>query len=136
VQDNWNEWKKFTIGDATGRIFQFRLKLISNVPAVTPRVFDGIIRADMPDRTFSLNNVMSSDTIATVINYTPAFKGPGTSPNIQVTQDNASSGDYYVISNKTLNGFDITFYDSSDTQVARQFDVFVKGYGYKALAII
>ena len=136
VQDNWEPWRKFVIGDATGRIFQFRLKLISYVAAVTPRVFDGIIRADMPDRTYSLNNQLSSNVSPTTINYLPAFKGPGTSPNIQITQDNAQSGDYYTITNRTLNGFDITFYDSTDTQVARQFDVFVKGYGYKSLVSI
>ncbi len=136
VQDNWSPWKKFQIGDFTARIFQFRLKLISNVASVTPRVFNGVIRADMPDRLESYNNLVSDEFGPISVPYNPSFKGPGTSPNIQISQDNAQSGDYYVLSNKSLNGFDIIFYDVNNNPVVRQFDVAVKGYGRKALAVI
>jgi hypothetical protein len=135
-QDNWTEWKKFIMGDFTARIFQFRLKLISYVPSVTPRVFNGVIKADMPDRFEAYNNLMSSATETTKIIYTPPFKGPGTTPNIQITQDNSQSGDYFVISNKSLNGFEIIFYDVNDNQVERQFDASVRGFGRKALKVI
>ena len=124
------------MGDFTGRIFQFRLKLISNKASVTPRVFDGIIRSDMPDRTFSLNNVVSEAIGTTNIAYTPPFKGPETTPNVQITQDSAQNGDYFVLANKSLSSFDITFYDGSDVQVSRQFDVTAKGYGRKANQVI
>jgi len=135
VQDNWKEWKKFTIGDATGRIFQFRLRLLSNKPSVTPRVFEGMIKADMPDRLESYNNVVVPVDGIT-ITYSPAFKGPGNSPNIQITQDDAEQGDYYKITDKTLNGFKITFYDETNTSVERQADISVKGYGRKAASAI
>ncbi len=128
-QDNYNEWRSFTIGDFTGSTFQFRLKLKSNKPSVSPIVIDGVIKADMPDRVYSLNNLTSLISGTYQVSYDPAFFGPGTSPNIQITQDNAQSGDYYVISDKTLNGFKIIFYDNTDTQVVRSFDVSVKGYG-------
>lgn len=131
VQDLWSEWRKFTIGDATGRIFQFRLKLISNVPSVTPRVFNGVIRSDMPDRDVAFNNVIS-DVGGTTITYDPPFKGPGTSPNIQITQDNAQTGDTFTITDKTLDGFTITFYNGLGNPVSRQFDAFVRGYGRKS----
>lgn len=134
-QDNWTEWKKFTMTDATGRIFQFRLKLISNVPSVTPRVFNGIIKADMPDRYDSQNDLISTVDGLEVV-YSPAFAGPNNSPNIQITQDNVQEGDRYVIENKTLNGFKITFYDIDGVAVVRQFDMAVKGYGRKAVAVI
>ena len=134
-QDNWTEWKKILMGDATGRIFQFRLKLISNAPHVTPRVFDGVIKADMPDRLLSFNDLLAPIE-GLQVNYTPEFKGPGVSPNIQITQDNAQSGDYYILENKNLNGFKITFYNLDSVAVARQFDVSVKGYGRKATAVI
>lgn len=134
-QDNWSIWRKFSMSDATGRIFQFRLKLISNNVSVTPRVFDGSIKSDMPDRLESFNNLMAPNTGYTV-NYSPAFKGPGTSPNIQVTIDGASTGDYWDITSKTLNGFTIVFYDKNDVAVARTFDAVAKGFGRKATAII
>ena len=134
-QEAWTPWRKFTIGDFTGRIFQFRLKLISRLASVTPRVYSGVIKSDMPDRLESFNNLMSSD-LGTEVTYSVPFKGPGNSPNIQVTQDNAEAGDRYEITDKTLEGFTITFYDISNTPVSRQFDVSVKGYGRRAQSTI
>jgi len=126
--DNWTLWRKFTITDASARIFQFRLKLISNRADVTPRIFDGVIKSDMPDRVYGQDNIVTAASTYSAT-YSPAFKGPGTTPNLQITFDDASQGDYYVITNKTLAGFDITFYDKTDTVVSRQFDYQAKGYG-------
>jgi len=136
VAENFTEWRKFIMGDATGRIFQFRLRLISNKVSVSPRVFDGTIRADMPDRLESYNGLSADDTTGYILAYAPAFAGPGSSPNVQVTIDDAESGDYWAFDYKTLDGFQIKFYDKTDTQVARSFDVSVKGYGRKATAVI
>lgn len=134
-EDNWTAWKKFTIGDATGRIFQFRLRLVSNKSSVTPRVFDGTIRADMPDRIESYENVSAPDT-GIAITYTPAFKGPGSSPNIQISMESASSGDYWAYDYRTLDGFYIRFFDKDDNPVARTFDAGIKGFGRKATSVI
>lgn len=126
--DNWTEWKKFVIGDATGRIFQFRLKLISNQASVTPRVFDGTIRADMPDRIESYNNQSAPNTGLT-INFDPKFKGPLPAPSIQITMESGQSGDYWEFLSKTTEGFTILFRDKNGNAVARTFDADVKGYG-------
>jgi hypothetical protein len=123
------------MGDATGRIFQFRLRLISNKTSVTPRVYDGTIKVDMPDRTDSYTNITAPDTGYSLV-YTPAFAGPGTSPNIQISIDSAQSGDYWTITSKTLEGFDIQFFDKNNVAVSRQFDAQVKGYGRKALTAL
>jgi hypothetical protein len=134
-QELWSDWKEFIMGDFTGRIFQYRLKLISNVLSVSPLVFDGVIKADMPDRIDSYNNLVSGVGTYTVV-YDYDFYGPGTTPAIQITQDAMSNGDYFVITNKTLSSFDITFYDISNTVVSRQFDVMVRGYGRKHDSVI
>lgn len=134
-QDNFTEWRKFIMGDATGRIFQFRLRLISNRASVSPRVFDGTIRADMPDRFESYNNLVAPDT-GFDVEYDPPFAGPGSTPNIQISIDGGESGDYFILSDKTLEGFTIQFFDKNDNPVERQFDVAVKGYGRKAESII
>lgn len=127
-EDNWSEWRSFTIGDFTGRIMQFRLKLISNKPSVTPRVFSGEISSDMPDRIESANNVLCPvDGIR--VEYSPAFKAV---PAIAITIDGASAGDYYNITDKTVEGFTIVFYDKDGVKISRQFDWMAKGYGRKA----
>lgn len=134
-EDIWTEWKKFTMGDATGRIFQFRLKLISKVAHVTPRVFNGVIRADMPDRSEDFGG-LSATADGLEVAYTDGFKGPGTSPIISITQDSAQQGDYFVFEYKNLNGFKIKFYDKNNIAVPRSFDAYVKGYGRRATSTI
>lgn len=131
----WTVWKKFTIGDFTARYFQFKLKLLSLKDSVSPRVIDATIKSDMPDRIEAFDNQVAP-ALGLSMSYTPAFKGPGTTPAIQITQDSAQQGDYFTISNKTLAGFDIQFFDKNDVAVSRQFDAFVKGYGRKQTATI
>lgn len=134
-QDNWTAWKKFIMGDATGRIFQFRLRLLSFKPSVSPRVFDGTIRADMPDRIESYENMLVPDTGLAVM-YTPAFKGPGSSPNIQVSLQDGLAGDHWVFTSRTLDGFSIQFLDENDNPVERTADFSIKGYGRKNTSVI
>lgn len=133
----FTDWRDIpTTGDATGRIFQFRTRLESFAANVTPRVFDTTVKADMPDRTDSFENQISSASEVTAIVYDPVFKGPGTSPNIQISIDNGASGDYWTFDYKTLEGFGIRFYNSSNIQVVRQFDVVAKGYGRRHTATL
>lgn len=130
-EDSFTPWRKFVMGDATFRIAQFRLKLISNKPSVTPRVFDGTIKADMPDRDEAYNELTAPDTGYTVT-YSPAFKGPGTTPSVNISLQNGQAGDRWQFVSKSLTGFTIRFYDLSGTPVSRIFDARVKGYGRKA----
>lgn len=131
----WTPWRKFTITDATARILQFKLVLTSNKPSVTPRVFDARIKSDMPDRIDNFDDITIPNTGST-ITYSPAFAGPSPSPNIQVTIDDAQSGDYVERTNKTLEGFDIIVKDKNDVAVERRVDIAVKGYGRKTTATI
>ncbi len=133
----FTDWRPIpTIGDATGRIFQFRYRLQSLSPNVTPRLFDASIKADMPDRTDSFENLVSTALDAYVVTYANVFKGPGTSPNVQISVDNGQTGDYWSFDYKSLEGFAIRFFNQSGTQVSRQFDVQAKGYGRRHTATI
>lgn len=126
----FTEWRDIpTVGDATGRIFQFRIKMESFVPNVTPRLFDATVKADMPDRTDAFENLVSHASEVYEVAYDPVFKGPGTSPNIQISIDDAETGDYVVYEYKRLDGFGIRIYDRNNNQVSRQFDVVAKGFG-------
>ncbi len=126
----FTDWRPIpTIGDATGRIFQFRLQLKSLTPNVTPRIFDGSIKADMPDRVDSFENQISTASEAYVITYEHVFKGPSPSPNVQVSIDDAQTGDYWAFDYKTLEGLAIRIYDKLGNQVVRQFDLQAKGFG-------
>lgn len=135
VQDNFTSWKKFTIGDFTARIFQFKLKLISNYPSVSPRVFDAKIKADMPDRTVSYENQVIP-VGGRVYTYSPYFKGPSPSPAISVGIDDSQQGDYYVITDKTTLGFKVEIFDKDDVSVSRTADFAIKGYGSSYFEVV
>lgn len=126
----FTDWRPIpTIGDATGRVFQFRVKLESLTPNVTPRLFDATVKADMPDRIDSFENLSSTASGFLQVTYEKRFNGPAPSPNVQISIDNGQTGDYVEYANKSLEGFQIKIYDKTNTQVIRQFDVQAKGYG-------
>ncbi len=126
----FTDWRDIpTVGDATGRIFQFRIKLSSYQPNVTPRLFDATVKADMPDRLDSFENLTSSASDPYVVNYDPVFKGPSPSPNVQISIDDAETGDYVSYDYKTLDSVAVRIYDKNNVQVVRQFDLVAKGYG-------
>lgn len=124
------------VGDVTGRIFQFRVRLESLTPNVTPRLFDTTVNAYMPDRQESGDNIVSSASLATTVAYATSFAGPGVTPIVQISIDNAASGDYWTFDTKTLDGFAIRIYDKNGTQVSRSFDYVAKGFGHKNSAVI
>jgi len=133
VGAGYTAWRPFYMGDATGRIFQFRIKLTSYLENLTVRAIAGTVKADMPDRIESFENLTSSASLGTTVEYDPPFKA---SPNVQISIDGAESGDYWAFDSRDNSGFVIRFYDKTDTQVIRQFDVMAKGYGRQNTEVI
>ena len=39
-----------------------------------------------------------------------------------------ATGDYFLLTSKTINGFDVAFKNSSDTGISKTFDYISKGY--------
>lgn len=131
-EDAWTPWRKFIIGDVTARVVQFRLRLVSNALNISPRVLDGEIRADMPDRVESYVDLFAPTSGLEVI-YSPAFKS---NPSIAISLESGQSGDRWEYVYKDATGFKVVFYDNLNNAVARQFDAQVRGYGRKATATI
>ena len=121
----YTDFKNFVIGDYTARYYKFRLFLRSRDGETTPVVSEVSVSIDMPDRIFSANDISSGATT-----YTVSFTNPFKSVNyaVGITGENMATGDYFIVENKTINGFDVTFKNSSDTAVSRTFDWIAKGY--------
>lgn len=115
-------WKKFINGDYMGQSFKMRLVLSSFNTLVIQivRYFDFTI--DMPDILESGSN--TSDTITKSITYVNNFS---IAPKVQVTILNASVGDDAILTNESINGFDIDI-KNGGSNVVRSFNYFVKGY--------
>ena len=123
----YTAFQKFNVGDYIGRGFKFRAVLKSADLTATPKITQLSVTVDMPDRVYSENDIASgTDTNGKAVTFTPAFKEIS---GIGISASNLTSGDYYVITNKSATGFTIEFFNSSDATVDRTFDYVVRGYG-------
>jgi len=118
-------FQSFVIGDYTARYFKFRVVLISRDGASTPRVSAVTVTIDMPDRIFSGNDITSGAGTKTVT-FTNPFKTDNYA--VGITGQGMSTGDYFLVESKTINGFNVTFKNSSNTAVSKTFDFIAKGF--------
>ena len=121
----YTAFRTFVIGEYTARYFKFRVVLISRDNASTPVVSAVTVTIDMQDRIFSNNDVVSGAGTKTVT-FTNPFKTVNYA--VGITGENMATGDFFVVENKTVNGFDVTFKNSSNTAVSRTFDFIAKGF--------
>ncbi len=118
-------FRNFVIGEYKARFFKFRVLFESDDAASTPIVSELSVEVDMVDRIFSSNNITSGTSKKTVTFTTPFFS---VNYALGITADNMATGDFFVIENKSTDGFDITFKNSSSAIVSRQFDFLAKGF--------
>ncbi len=121
----WTEWQNFIIAEYMARAFQFRVIVTRLSEEVSPHVESLKVSIDMPDRVTSGDNITSGTSVHSV-SYDAAFRAV---PAIGISIENMQTGDYYEITNKTASGFDIQFFDQTNTAVSRIFDYVAKGYG-------
>lgn len=124
----WSDWQEMIVGDYTARAFQARVKLTSRRAPVTPVLSSLSLIVDMPDRVTSGEDVLCNSA-GIRVPFVPPFLSPR--PAVAVTAQDLVSGDRYAITSQDATGFNIRFYNSSDTPVARTFDWIAKGYGYR-----
>ena len=121
----YTSFRNFTIGDYTLRYAKFRLVLISNDLSSTPVVSELSVTIDMPDRIFSGNDIISGVATKTVT-FTLPFKTVNYA--VGITAENMATGDYFIVENKAVDSFDVTFKNSSNSVVSRTFDYIAKGF--------
>jgi len=121
----YTDFRNFVVGDYTARYYKFRLFLRSFDLSSTPVISALSVSIDMPDRIFSGNDIVSGTGT-----YTVAFTLPfySSSYAVGITAQGMNTGDYFTISNKTVNGFDVAFKNSSNSGVTKTFDYLAKGY--------
>ena len=74
----------------------------------------------MPDRIFSGNDI-SSGTSTKTVSFTTQFKT--TAYAVGITGENMATGDFFTVSNKTVNGVDVLFKNSSGTNIINYFSI-------------
>jgi hypothetical protein len=121
----YSSFRNFVIGDYTARYLKFKLVMTSSDLSSTPIIQALSVTVDMPDRIFSGNDITSGAGTFNVI-FTSPFKSVNYA--LGITGENMNTGDFFVVDTKTINGFNLTFKNSSDTAVSRVFDYLAKGF--------
>ena len=121
----FTSFQNFVIGNYTARYFKFRVVLTSSDLASTPVVEEVSVTIDMEDRIFSGNDISSGAGTKTV-----TFTNPYKTVNyaVGITAEDMATGDFFLVESKTINGFNVTFKNSSGTAVSKTFDFIAKGF--------
>ena len=121
----FTSFQNFVIGNYTARFLKFRVVLTSSDLASTPVVSAVTVTVDMQDRIFSGNDISSGVGTKTV-SFTNPFKTTGYA--VGITMEDANTGDFFTVSNKTVDSFDVLFKNSSGSNISRTFDFIAKGF--------
>ena len=115
-------------GTFKGRFFKFRTVLSSADNNARP-VVTGLKARLVLEKRSETGDDISSGSGTKSVTFTNGFFQI---PNITVTGQDLSSGDFFVISNKSKTGFDIVFKNSSNSIINKTFDFNATGVGLKS----
>jgi hypothetical protein len=121
----YTTFRNFVVGDYTSRFYKFRVFLRSFDLASTPVISALSVSIDMPDRIFSGNDIVSGTGTYNVVFTLPFYSN---SYAVGITAQGLNTGDFFTISNKTVNGFNVAFKNSGNSGVTKTFDYLAKGY--------
>ena len=122
---DFGEWTPMESGRYTGRQFQFKAELQALHVDQTPIVDEAGYTMQMESRTES-SATIASGAGTKAVTFDKAFYE---TPNIGITASNLASGDYYEVTSTTRTGFTITFYNSGNVAIDRNFQYQAVGYG-------
>jgi len=122
---DFGPWIPMESGRFTGRQFQFKTELEAFSTDQTPVVDELGFTMQLESRTES-SDTIASGAGAKVVTFVNAFYQ---TPSIGVSASNLASGDYYEVTSATRTGFTVTFKNSSDAAIDRNFQYQAVGYG-------
>jgi predicted phage tail protein len=133
----WSAWQEFVNGTFIGRGFEFKTELTSAAIDQNIAVNELGYEATFQRRQEQSAGPTASGAGTLTVTFDKAFftgtttlGGVNTSrPSIGIVAQDMNSGDYFRVTNSTSTSFQVTFFDSSNTAVNRNFLWSAVGYG-------
>lgn len=125
----WSAWQGFVVGDYRARAFQFRARLVSDRPRVTPLIDQLRVTIDMEDRVIEEHDLAIPAAGLAIVYPGGAFKAL---PALGVSIQDLDTGDYFRITGKSAAGFTLRCFNAGGSGVARTADYVARGYGIAA----
>jgi hypothetical protein len=122
---DFGAWRPMESGRFTGRQFQFKAELSAAHVDQTPLVDELGYTMQLESRTES-SATTASGAGAKAVTFANAFYQE---PSVGITAFNLASGDYYEVTSTTRTGFTVTFKNSSNAAIDRNFQYQAVGYG-------
>lgn len=119
----YGDWKNFQNGNYIGKSFKFRVEFYSYDDSVIPYLQQFIIHADMEDR-LDRGSLTTLSSGYYTLNHTPVFNAV---PKTICTIIDAQDGDNLILTNETVNGFDVKVRNSG-SDVIRTINYISQGY--------
>lgn len=121
----WSPWRELPIGDYRFRAIEFRLRLLSLAPNVTPAIRQASTSIDMPDRILPIKDI-TIEIGGTRVDFVPPFKKLRSA---LITAQSLQSGDRWVKTGEDETGLTIEFFNAANESVERTLDLTAVGYG-------
>jgi hypothetical protein len=124
-------WSPLENNAEAGRFFQFKAVLTTDHVDQTPIVDQLGVTLQFERRTENSRTIASGATSKAVLFENAFFTDTDTEVTVGITAFDLQSGDYYRLTSVTGTGFTVTFYNSSNAVIARNFQYTAIGYGTK-----
>ena len=123
----FTSWRRFNNAQFKARGYQVKAEFSTGGPQEQIAVDQLRVQAAMPRRSVT-GSVTTSTSADVSVTYGTGNKFYVT-PSVGIVFTTNATGDYYVISNSTATGFDVSVYNSSDTRIAKAVNWTATGYG-------
>ncbi|KKN31284.1 hypothetical protein LCGC14_0825490 [marine sediment metagenome] len=124
---DWTDWAAFVVGEYSFRYIRFRISVTTTSTDYGYLIDKMIITIDVPD-VFDSDKDVAITSAPKAILFSDHSKTFLIIPAIAIGIQNAATGDYYTITNKSVTGFTIEVFDSTDTSKNAVLDWVVRGY--------
>ena len=125
----FEDWIPLENNAYVGRSFQFKAVLTTDHEDQTPIVDQLGVTLQFERRTENSGTIASGASSKAVLFEDAFYTDADTEVTVGITAFDLQSGDYYRLTSVTGTGFTITFYNSSDTVIDRDFQYTAIGYG-------
>jgi predicted phage tail protein len=123
----FTSWRRFNNAEFKARGYQVKAEFSTGGPQEQIAVDQLRVQAQMPRRSVT-GSVTTSTSADVSVTYGAGNKFYVT-PSVGIVFTANASGDYYVISNSSATGFDVSVYSSSNTRIAKTVNWTAVGYG-------
>jgi len=121
----YTSWRKYNNAEFRARAYELKAEITTQNNATQLAVQQLEVTSNLPLRTIT-DSVTTSASADVSVTYANKFFA---APAVGIQFTTQATGDYYVISNSSATGFDVSVYNASNTRIAKAVTWTATGHG-------